>query len=59
MLTYDIATPDGNGQTFLLRSQGKPVFLAKSSDVSELRDRAGVPHAGEISRELHFALMGQ
>jgi len=59
MLTYDIPTPDGNGQTFLLRSQGRPVFLAKATDVHELRSRAGVPHAGEISVELHTALMGQ
>ncbi len=58
MVTYDIATPDGNGQTFLLRSQGPPVFLAKASDVRELRERAGVPHAGELSRDLHLALMG-
>jgi hypothetical protein len=59
MLTYDIPTADGSGQTFLLRSQGKPVFLAKGSDVKELRERAGVPHAGEISVELHSALMAQ
>jgi|GEM_PF-2738338 len=58
MLTYDIATPDGNGQTFLLRSQGPPVFLAKATDVEDLRQGAGVPHAGELSRELHAALLG-
>ncbi len=59
MITYDIATPDGNGQTFLLRSQGKPVFLARGDDVKVMREKAGVPHAGEISVDLHVALMGQ
>ncbi len=59
MLTYDIATPDGNGQTYLLRSQGKPVFLARGDDVRVMRERAGVPHAGEISDDLHRALMTQ
>ncbi len=59
MLTYDIATPDGNGQTFLLRSQGKPVFLARGDDVKVMREKAGVPHAGEISVDLHVALMAQ
>lgn len=59
MITYDIPTPDGNGQTYLLRSTGKPVFLARGSDVEALRARAHVPHAGEISTDLHNALLGQ
>jgi hypothetical protein len=59
MITYDIATADGSGQTFLLRSQGAPVFLARGTDVKDLREKAGVPHAGELSGELHRALMGQ
>lgn len=55
MFTYDIATPDGNGQTYLLRAGAKPVFLARGEDVKALREKAGVPHAGEISRDLHDA----
>jgi hypothetical protein len=57
MLTYAIQTPDGNGKVFLLRSSGQPVFLAKGSDVDAMT-RAHVPHAGEISVDLHQALLG-